>query len=147
MILLSLNVRGVGGSQKLASVRHLLLLNRPTIIFFHETLVDESRARSFLSKLKPSWYSAIVSSFGRSGGLLVAWDLDKFDLKPYICYGGLLVIGTSLELKEQLSFLNVYGLCNDRKFFWQKVWDRGLLSLKNLIVSGDFNFTLNEGEI
>jgi len=55
------------------------------------------------------------------------------------------VTGTNFELKEQLSFLNVYGPCSDRKVFWQKVWDRGLLSLKNLIVSGNFNFTLNEG--
>jgi hypothetical protein len=77
---------------------------------------------------------AVVSSVGKSGGLLVAWDPDKFDLKPYICCGGLLVTGFNLELKEHLSFLNVYGPCSDRKVFWQKVGDRGILSLKNLIV-------------
>jgi hypothetical protein len=147
MILLSINIKGVGGSHKLASVRRLFLLNCPNIIFFQETLVDESRSRSFLTKLKPSWYSTDVSSVGKSRGLLVAWDPNKFYIKPYICYGGILVIGFNLELKEKLFFLNVYGPCSDRKVFWQKVGDRGILSLKNLIVSGDFNFTLNEGEI
>jgi hypothetical protein len=103
--------------------------------------------RIFFSKLKPTWYSAAVSSVGKSGGLLVAWDPEKFKLKPYICCGGLLVAGISLELKEKLSFLNVYGPCSDKKTFWQKLGDRGILSIKNLIVVGDFNFTLNEGEI
>jgi hypothetical protein len=116
-------------------------------LFFQKILVDESRARSFLMKLKLLWYSVVVSSVGKSRGLLVAWDPDKFKLKPYICCGGLLVTGISLELKEQLSFLNVYGTCSDKKFFWQKLGDRGILSLKNLTVSGDFNFTMNEGEI
>jgi hypothetical protein len=147
MILLSLNIRGVGGSHKLASVCCLFILNRPDIIFFQETLLDESREIYFLKKLKPLWYSTVVSSVGKLGCLLVDWDPDKFDLKPYIFCGGLLVTGFSLEIKEKLSFLNVYGPCSDMKVFWQKVGDRGILSLKNLIVSGDFNFTLNEGEI
>jgi len=77
----------------------------------------------------------------------VAWDPEKFELKPYICCGGLLVTGISLELKEQLSFLNVYGPCSDKKDCWQKLGDRGIMSIKILIVAGDFNFTLNEGEI
>jgi hypothetical protein len=41
----------------------------------------------------------------------------------------------------------VYGPCSDRKGFWKKLGDRGILSIKNLIVAGDFNFTLNGGEI
>jgi hypothetical protein len=96
--------------------------------------------------LKPEWYSVVVSSVGISGGLLVAWDPDKFDLNPYICCGGLQLTGYSFDLKEQLSFLNVYGTCSDRKVFWKKVKDRGILSQQNLIVVGDFNFTLTEGE-
>jgi len=147
MILLSLNIRGVGGSKKLSYVRRLLLLIQPDIIFFQETLVDESRARTFFSKLNPTWYSTAVSSVGKLGGLLVAWDPKNFKLRPYICCGGLLVTGISFELKEQLLFLNVYGPYSDIIFFWQKLGDRGILSIKNLIVVGEFNFTLNEGDI
>jgi hypothetical protein len=147
MILLSINLRGVGGPQKIASVRRLLNNTLPDIILVQETLVDEVRARSFLSTLRPDWYTATVSSVGKSGGLLVSWDPSKLDLKSYICCGGLLLTGTSFELKKQISFLNVYGPCIDRKDFWEKVGDRGILSLKNMVVAGDFNFTLHEGEI
>ena len=54
---------------------------------------------------------------------------------------------TRFELKVQISFLNIYGPCIDKKAFWEKVGDRGILSLKNITVTGDFNFTLHEGEI
>jgi len=86
-----------------------------------------------------------VISVGKSGGLLVAWDPSKFDLKHYVCCGGLIVTGSSYELREKISFLNVYGPCSDRKTLWEKIGDRGILSPKHLIVAGDFNFTMSEG--
>jgi hypothetical protein len=147
MIMLSLTIRGVGGSQKLASVHRLLNNTLPDIIFVQETLVIEVRARSFMSTLRLDWYTATVSSVGKSGGLLVSWDPSKFDLKYYIYCGGLLLTATRFELKVQISFLNIYGPCIDKKAFWEKVGDRGILSLKNITVTGDFNFTLHEGDI
>jgi exonuclease III len=45
MILLSLNIRGVGGMLKTASLTTLLDRIIPDIIFLQETLVDEKRAR------------------------------------------------------------------------------------------------------
>jgi exonuclease III len=45
MILLSLNIRGVGGTLKYASFRHLLDRVHPEIIFLQETLVHEQKAR------------------------------------------------------------------------------------------------------
>jgi exonuclease III len=44
MILLTLNVRGVGGSLKTASVRRILTKVNPDIIFLQETLVAEEKA-------------------------------------------------------------------------------------------------------
>ena len=41
MLLLSLNVRGVGGTLKVASVRRLLEHTHPDIILLQETLVNE----------------------------------------------------------------------------------------------------------
>jgi len=74
MLLLSLNIRGIGGSLKVASVRRLLDRIRPNIVFLQETLTDEKKARDFVFKLHPSWAASAVNSLGTSGGLLVAWD-------------------------------------------------------------------------
>jgi len=51
MILISLNIRGVGGLLKLASLRRLLDKHRPTVIFLQETLVDAEVVRNFIFAL------------------------------------------------------------------------------------------------
>jgi hypothetical protein len=53
MILLSLNIRGVGGPLKLASMRRLLDKIHPTVILLQETLVDVEAAMEF-SFLSPT---------------------------------------------------------------------------------------------
>jgi exonuclease III len=75
MILLSLNIRGVGGTLKAASFQRLLDHVRPEIIFLQETLVHEQKARDFVNMFCPSWVSCVVNSLGTSGGLLVSWVL------------------------------------------------------------------------
>jgi hypothetical protein len=147
MILLSINIRGVGGTLKDASMHRLLDRTNPDIIFLQETLVDEKKARLFMNAFRPTWLVCAVSLVGKSGGLLVTWDPFKFDLVPYLSCGGILLTGTCCENKRQLSLLNVYGPCSDKISFWDKVSDRGLLAYKNLIVAGDFNFTLNVDEV
>jgi endonuclease/exonuclease/phosphatase family metal-dependent hydrolase len=147
MILLSLNIRGVGGALKKASLRRLIDKTHPGIIFLQETLVDEQRARDFFSSIRPQWFVSVVSSVGRSGGLLVAWDPIMFELEPFLCCGGILMTGTCCANKRQVNLLNVYGPCTDRLAFWTKVSTLGLLAKPNLIVAGDFNFTLSTNEI
>ena len=87
MILLSLNVRGVGGPLKLASMRRLLAKTLPDVIFQQETLVDAEKARNFMYFLKPEWMICVVSSARKSGGLLVSWDPTFFDLVPVLSCG------------------------------------------------------------
>jgi exonuclease III len=77
MILLSLNIRGVGGPLKTTSLRRLLSKTLPDIIFLQETLVVEEKAGLFMYSLRPEWLICDVSSVGKSGGLLVTWDPKK----------------------------------------------------------------------
>jgi exonuclease III len=71
MILLSLNIRGVGGTLKSASLQRLLRRTSPDIIFLQETMVEGSKARAFMNYFRPTWLSCVVSSVGTLGGLLV----------------------------------------------------------------------------
>jgi exonuclease III len=48
MILLTLNVRGVGGALKTASMHRLFTKVKLDIIFLQETLVAEDKARLFM---------------------------------------------------------------------------------------------------
>jgi hypothetical protein len=125
MLLLSLNVRGIGGTLKVASFHHLVDHTRPEIIFLQETLVSAQKARDFLYIFRPSWAVCSVNSVGNSGGLLVAWDPNLFDLVPYLTVGGILVTGKSFLHNRDLSLLNVYGPCSARKTFWNSVENNG----------------------
>jgi exonuclease III len=72
MILMTLNIRGVGGTPKLHSLRRILIVHKPDILFLQETLVNEEKARHFLTSLCPSWMVSAVSSVGN---LEVYWWL------------------------------------------------------------------------
>jgi exonuclease III len=147
MILLSLNIRGVGGTLKSASLRRLLRRTRPDIIFLQETMVEEHKARALMLTLRPTWLTCAVSVVGTSGGLLVSWDPNIFDIDPFLCCGGILLSGMCLELNQPVSLLNVYGPCSERKDFWEKLAANGILDRRNLILAGDLNLTCGAGEM
>jgi hypothetical protein len=70
--MLSLNLIGVGGTLKQASMQRLLRITKLDLIFLQETLVDEERDRLFIHKFVMHLLSCVVSSVGSSGGLLVS---------------------------------------------------------------------------
>jgi hypothetical protein len=146
MILLSLNVRGVGGPLKSASLKRLLEKTQPSVIFFQETLVEAEKARNFMFTLRPDWMMCAVSSVGNSGGLLASWDPTCFEFAPVLSVGGILLSGSCLTTKRKLTLLNVYAPCKDRKLFWEKVDRAGLLALDNLILAGDLNLSTSPEE-
>jgi hypothetical protein len=114
MIVLSLNIRGIGGTLKTASLRRLLARTKPDLILLQETLSADHKARDFIHQFRPSWFSAAVSSIGTSGGLLVAWDPSLFTLKPALSCGGLLLRGFCLATTLEFALLNIYGPCSGK---------------------------------
>jgi hypothetical protein len=89
----------------------------------------------------------VVNALGKSGGLLVSWDPKVFNLLPFLSCGGILLTGFCISDKRRINFLNVYGLCTERKRFWEKVDGRGLLAKGDLIIAGDLNFTTSAEEV
>jgi hypothetical protein len=126
MLVLSLNLRGTGGTLKVASFCRFLEHVHPYIILRQETLVNEQRARYFIHLFRLSWVSSSVSSVGTSRGLLAAWDPLLFYFDSYVTVGGM--------------SLNIYGPCKDRKQFWKALEESDILAIKNSIVAGEFKY-------
>jgi len=111
MILLTLNIKGVGGSLKTALLRRFLFRTLPNIIFLQETMVNGLKARSFLNQFHQNWLTTLANSIGTSGGLVVSWDPSVFELIPHLYSGGILLTGICLWNNKQISLLNTYGPC------------------------------------
>jgi hypothetical protein len=82
--------------------------------------VAAEKARNFMYILRPEWMICAVSFVGNFSGLLVSWDPNFFDLVPVLSCGGIFLSGSNLADKMKVSFLNVYGPCQDRKIFGKK---------------------------
>jgi len=110
-------------------------------------MVSDIQARSFAFRFRPSWAICAVNAVGTSRGLIMMWDPYFFSLIPLLTRGGILLTGKIKESKKKINFLNIYGPCLERKFFWISLANSGLLSLRNLVIAGDLNLMTSSGEV
>ena len=146
MLLLSLNVRGLGGKTKQCSLRSLFLSIRPGMILLQETMCNTYPALHAFSKLLPNWEFYAISASGLSGGLLTAWNPHRVRCRAFETVAGILVRANFHDMNTPLDILNCYGPYRDRDLFWDKVLRGGLLNSPNLIVGGDLNLTMGASE-
>jgi hypothetical protein len=148
MILLTLNLRGVGGTLKvppcadccvrliltLSSYRKLLWMNKKLegCLCYPFVLAGYRVRLVLLELLEGYWLRGIQISLFESFYLLWRYSVVGYFL---------------LENNSQINLLNVYGPCSERKDFWEQVATRGLLASNNLIVAGDLNLTTRADEI
>jgi hypothetical protein len=83
---------------------------------------------------------------GTYGGLLASWDPNIFSFEPFLSTGGILLTGYTTGDKKELTFLNVYGPCQNRKEFCESVEAAGLLRKINIILVGDLNLSTSSSK-
>ena len=146
MIILSMNIRGVGGAPKLRALRRIFEIVRPDVILIQETMVPADKAIAVLSKVVGSWHMSAVDAAGRSGGLLTAWNPFRGIFDIYKSVAGILLLGRFMHEAREIKILNCYGPYLDRIPFWNRIQSGGLLRERDLIIGGDLNFTLSARE-
>ena len=146
MLILSLNVRGLGGKTKLCSLHSLFFAIRLDMILLQETMCISYPALHEFSKLFPNWEFCATSAFGLLGGPLTAWDPHKVRCWDFETAAGILVKAIFYSMNDPFDILNCYGPYLDQVFFWERVLRGGLLNSPNVILGGDLNLTLNASE-
>ena len=118
MSILSLNIRGLGGSAKQKSLRLLLSTLSPDVVLLQETMTSPYPALFAFSKIFPGWDFCALRSNGLSGGILTGWNPKLFKCKAYQTVAGILLKATLRGSDFKLSILNCYGPYHNRDSFW-----------------------------
>jgi len=147
MKILSLNVRGLGGSAKQKSLHHLLVSFSPELILLQETISSTYPTLLAFSKLRPGWEFCAIGSKGLLGGILSGWNPLRVRCKDFKTLAGILLKARFRGSHTSLSILNCYGPYLNRDVFSNSATRGGLLFLPNLILAEELNLTLNVSEI
>lgn len=125
MIMCTINIRGLGEGVKRRTVKSLVRDNGLDFFAIQETkleLVDDRMCRSLWGNDGYGWY--LVSSSGRSGGILSLWDgaLGK-NIFPFSGFG---FAGVCLEWGVQATrcfIVNVYAKSSiaDKRRMWSEL--------------------------
>jgi hypothetical protein len=144
MIVLSYNVRGLGGRVKRRRVKELVRDHKVDFLALKETkmeVVSESFCRSLWGSDQCTW--AFFPSEGASGGILSIWGNSNSNL--IFTFIGEGFVGVCLEwgVKKSICFIvNVYSKCDlvaKRRLWWNISMSKGGFGRGVWCVVGDFN--------
>jgi exonuclease III len=118
MIVISLNVRGVGGAPKSLALKRLFDLVKPDIVMIQETMVDGNKAREVFSKKK--MYGIYVRWIQKVclGGYCLHGIPKKANFNAFFTPAGILLEGFVKQINKNLKLVNCYGSYADRQSFW-----------------------------
>jgi len=84
---------------------------------------------------------------GCSGGLVIGWCSRSIKLLNSWAFDSCLGVDVQVEgIGLEVRIINVYGPQSDKIPFWDSLFSKDLLKVENLIIGGDFNFSLVEVE-
>lgn len=144
MIVLSLNLRGMGSVLKQKAVKGLIFQHNVDLVCLQETKLQEVEigcCRRIWGDVDFEW--EFVPAVNRGGGLLCVWRKGFFQVtscekgQNFIC-----ISGRKLDDGSLCVFLNVYAPCDriGKRALWNSLIDlKNSLNVDNWCVLGDFN--------
>ena len=143
MIVTTLNCRGLASLPKNIAIRRLVKDQFINVLFLQEIMGDGFSLAGELELFLSDWVFISLDAKGKSGGLLLGWRIRHFQLlSVWAVDSGLFASLYSIEMKEVLCFMNIYGPYLDRVRFWNNLLSLECLKTTRLIFGGDLNFSL-----
>ncbi|CAL0333597.1 unnamed protein product [Lupinus luteus] len=151
MIIISINIRGLGGRLKKKEIRDLVRVYKPDFICIQETKMDcvnSKLCHSLWGGEEIDW--AFVPAEGASGGILSIWNKKNF-VSEEIRHGNNFVTVRGKWSSHSIfsNIMNVYCPCDlaRKRLFWDEAKsDREIYSGDMWCVVGDFNTVLHQEE-
>jgi exonuclease III len=123
MIIISLNVRGLGGSYKKMSPKRLMIAQyKPKIILIQETMCERRKVEGILSSFLKHWNFPSLDSNGKYEGLVIGCNNSLSLTSSYVFNAILFIELWSMELGKTFSVINMDGPYEDKKPLWDKLF-------------------------
>lgn len=89
-----------------------------------------------------------MGSTGRSGRLAIGWNNRSIQvINSWGFESGIGITTLSSELEDLLNIVNIYGPCQNRGPYWDKIFTKSFLKDQQVILGGDLNFSLGFSEV
>ncbi|XP_058775462.1 uncharacterized protein LOC131649721 [Vicia villosa] len=146
MIIGTFNIRGGGSYVKRRHILHSIDKGKADIFLIQETKLSSV----FHYVVNSFWhkeliYYSVSDSVGLSGGMLILWKRNKFDV---LCsFRGLGYLGVKISWKSNLYYIiNVYSDCSreDKRLLWNSFLElKSVFNDGEWVIRGDFNAVKN----
>ena len=115
MKILSLNIRGFGGTYKKLSLKRIIKRMDTHIIIFQKTMVSGSKVREALNTILKDWCICTLVSKGIFKGLCSSWNPYKALFNAYQSSTGIVLDWKVQGWNHEVKIVNYYGLYSQRK--------------------------------
>ncbi|CAM8902480.1 unnamed protein product [Rhodiola kirilowii] len=152
MHIISWNVRGLNGANKQKMIRALRQHNQMDMMLIQETKtakIDEKMVSRLWGRDPVQWSASDPE--GRSGGLLILWRPEFFQLQTETKGRGFIHLKGGIKIgshTHEMNYINVYAPSAEKEKL--QLWEE-LLEVRNSneggwIIGGDFNAVLHKEE-
>ncbi|XP_022013758.1 uncharacterized protein LOC110913221 [Helianthus annuus] len=151
MNLLTVNIRGIGGTEKPLWLSRLVKEQKASFLCIQETQISDIDAvivGRYWGQVDMEWVS--VDARGRSGGLVSAWDPGAFSKRSVIKNESFLAVtGRIFGTEVVLNIVNVYALCETtrRRILWEELKRIKVEKEGMWVMAGDFNEVREEEDM
>ena len=87
-----------------------------------------------------------MDAIGLSSGLLAGWNPSLVRCKAFSSITGIVLRASIRGIIKVFTIINCYGPYAHRSVFWDNIQAGALLSLPNLLLPGDLNFTISSSK-
>lgn len=139
MKILSYNCRGLIGAAAVRALLTVLKRSCPDVVFLLETHLDEWPAECLRRKVKMD-FKEVVSSDGRSGGLLLLWK-KEVDVSLRYKTENFIDVNIGNEHETVWRFTGMYGESRwqEKHLTWQRLRNLHAIATMPWLVMGDLN--------
>ena len=116
MIILSLNMRGIGGTLKQQALKRMFFVYKPDVVMIQESMRSRSKSIEIFSSISKGWKSCSIDAEGLSKGLVTGWNANFDALSTHTLDEGYIILEDKIEeLGKVFKLVNLYGPYGDRK--------------------------------